>query len=428
MPGTTRRAILKILAAAPAGAPMPALRAQSATTPELRIGALFPAAGPWAGIGEESFRGVELAVDARNARGGVFGRPVRLLRARADHPAQAAEAARLLMSVERAMALFGTASSALSMTATQVAELQGVPFFELGAMADAVTGRGYRLVFRSAPRAIDYAAATLRACHAVLPALWNAQVSTIKVSVLHDLGPEGQSIGLALDTMLRQGTGPRVLPRLSYPAAMLPGQPGNPPPPQDFPALLQRLREAGPDVLLHIGQPEDVAALFSAMRDAGWSPRMVIGCGAGYSSRDTAQAIGQGFEGVMAVDTPPYATGGDLALSAQQLAQRYAARYGHAPRSGQSLSNAMGASFFLEALHRAGSPEQERIRSAVLAMRAGDAPAGWPTDLDASGQNLLACPLLSQWQRQDDELRQLAVEGPAAVAAPRARMGPLSSP
>lgn len=395
---------------------------------ELRIGAIFPATGPLAGLGKESFRGLELAVEARNAEAGVFGRPLRLVRAAAEYPAQSAAATRVLMSVQRVAAVFGTGASALSLSATRAAALQGVPFFELGAVADAVTARGFRLLFRAAPLASQYAALSLRACADILPELWNTRPENLRVAVLHENGAFGQAIGLAQDSLLRQGIGPRLAVRLTYPAAALPGQPGNPPPPPDFPALVGRLREAAPDILLHSGQEAETAVLFAAMTGAGWAPRMLIGCGAGYHLQETARNIGPGFAGTMAVGPAPYASGGALAEPARRLAERYMAKYGHPPQSGHSLSHAMAAAFFLEALHRAGSSERERIRAVVLAMRAEDSSPGWPVAMDEEGQNRLARPVLSQWQGQGEALQQVAILGPAALEQPRDRMGPISSP
>lgn len=408
----------------------PSAWAQNPSGPaaELRLGAIFPATGPLARLGEESFRGLELAVEARNTAGGVFGRPVRLIRATADHPAQSAAATRVLMSVERVAAVFGTGASVLSVSATRAAELQGVPFFELGAVADALTARGFRLLFRAAPLASQYAALSLRACADLLPELWDTRPEQLRVAVLHENGAFGQAIGLVQESLLRQGVGPRFAVRLTYPAAVLPGQPGNPPPPPDFAALLGRLRESSPDILLHSGQEAETSALFAAMAEAGWMPRMLIGCGAGYHLQEAARNIGPGFAGTMAVGPAPYASGGMLAEPAQRMAERYAARYGHPPPSGHSLSHAMAATFFLEALHRAGSPERERVRAAVLAMRAEDSSPGWPMAMNEEGQNRLAHPVLSQWQGQGTALRQVAILGPAALEQPRGRMGPVSSP
>jgi hypothetical protein len=68
---------------------------------------------PLALVGEESFRGPELAVEARNAAGGVFGRRSACIRSQANHPAQTALATRVLMSLGRMAAVLGIAASVL---------------------------------------------------------------------------------------------------------------------------------------------------------------------------------------------------------------------------------------------------------------------------------------------------------------------------
>ena len=134
-----RRPLLAGLAAM-AAAPRIGL-AQAA---ELRFGALFPFSGALALLGDESFRGLEVAVEERNAAGGVLGRQIRLAKGDAVDQAQAIAEVRRLMGAERVAAVFGTYASTLSFAATQVSELQGIPYFELGAISDPITIRGFQ--------------------------------------------------------------------------------------------------------------------------------------------------------------------------------------------------------------------------------------------------------------------------------------------
>ena len=71
-----RRPLLGGLAAlaAPAGRAAAQAGAPAAPANELRLGALFPFSGGLAVLGDESFRGLELAAEERNAAGGVLGR------------------------------------------------------------------------------------------------------------------------------------------------------------------------------------------------------------------------------------------------------------------------------------------------------------------------------------------------------------------
>lgn len=405
---TTRRGLL--LGAALLAAAHPAAAQQRASGNELRIGAIYPASGPLALPGDESFRGLELAVEARNEAGGLLGRPLRLVKAEANDAAQAGEAVRRLAGMERMVALFGTTASPLSFAATQAAELAGMPYFELCAIADSITARGFRYLFRSSPRAADYAALGLRTARETLPALWQAPFAGLRIAIAHEDGLYGQSVAAAQEAGL-QGSEAALLGRFGY-------APGG----QDLPALVARLRSADIQLLLHTGQAQEVMALFRAMKEAGWRPRMVLGSGGGYSLADTAQSLGPALEGVLNVGFPPYAAGGRLGEEAKRLAEAYRLKYGHDPRSAHSLANHAGARLFLEAIQRAGGTEREKLRSAVLAMELdeAEAPLAWAAEFDEAGQNQRAQPVLSQWQ--GGRLVAVAPEG-AALAVPRGEMG-----
>lgn len=401
MPRTGRRRLLAGLGAlapallarpALAQSPGPAAPAATARPAELRLGAVYPTTGPLALLGDESLRGLELAIEARNDQGGLLGRPLRLIRAEATDAPQAAEAVRRLASTERVAAIFGSCATPLSLAASQLADLQGLPFFELGAIADGITQRGFRQVYRSCPTAREIAGLTLLARRLLLPQLWQQDPASLRVAILHEDGPYGQSLAEAQENGLREAglrEAPAFLGRFGY-------TPGG----ADLPPLVQRLRVAGAELLLHSGQDQEVLLLFRAMRESNWRPRMVLGAGAGYALVDTAQALRGDLEGVMTAGFPPYASPGRAGAEARLLAEAYRAKYGHDPRSGHSLANNAGARIFLEALQRAGSLDRDRIRAAILALdiEPKDGPLGWGAGFDENGQNRRARPVLSQWQ------------------------------
>lgn len=377
---------------------------------ELRLGALFPFSGAPALVGDESFRGLEIAVEERNAAGGVAGRPLRLVRAEAVDQAQAVAQARRLMAQERVAAVFGTAVSALSVAATQVTELEGLPYFELGATADAITERGFRHVFRTGPRSADFGALSADAIEAALAPALDAAPRSLRLAVLHDEGLDGQMLAAAQEAELR-ARGLQLAEKLSYAAQSA-----------DLGAAILRLRAANADIVLHAGFQNDIAPFFRGLDEAGWRPRMVIGAGAGYAMADTARAIGPAFDGALSVDVPPFAVSARFAPAAAAFQEAYKRRYGAEPRSGHSLASHAGATVCLEAMHRAGGAENDRLRAAMMAtdIPQGGTTAGWGARFDEKGQNIRAQPVLAQWQQG----RLVAVFPQAAAVAPlRARMG-----
>ncbi|WP_458097301.1 ABC transporter substrate-binding protein [Roseomonas sp. WA12] len=377
---------------------------------EWRFGAIYPLSGGPALLGDESYRGLEMAVEERNAAGGLLGRPIRLLRADAPDQAAAVGEARRLMGAERAAVLFGSQGSTLSTAATQVSDAQGVPFFELGAAAEDITERGFRNLYRTCPRASDFARVTSEALRDVLPALLSLPRASLRTGLLHEDGPSGASLAELQTARLREAGIP-VVESIAYP-----------PRPTDLGPVLQRLREAGAEVLLHAAGQNDVILLFRNLREAGWRPRMVIGMGGGYSLTDTARALGPSIEGVMNIDLAGLAIAERAAPGNAAFAEAYKRRYGADPRSGHSLANHFGARIALDAIQRAGSTEKDRLRAAVLAtdIADGTSPTGWGAAFDERGQNTRARPWLMQWQ--DGRLVTIHPEA-AAVALPRARLG-----
>ncbi|QXM25634.1 ABC transporter substrate-binding protein [Elioraea tepida] len=384
-----------------------ALRPASAQNGEVRLGALYPLSGARALLGDEGFRGLELACEERNAGGGVAGAKVRLVRADATDPASAAAEARRLITVERVRAIFGTHASSLSLAATQAAEQAGVPYFELGAIADAITDRGFRSVFRSAPPARAWGEVAIEALAAIARRTGRDE-RLIRVAVLREEGV----LGTAVSSAQKERAAARGLILVEdIPYSMRTA---------DLTAAVLRLRDAQAEVVLHSGYQNDIILFYRAMRAARWKPLAVIGSGEGYALAETQKAIGPDFQNTMIVDVPPLAVSERIAPGAKAFAEAYVRRYGHAPRTGLSLSNFVGARLFLEALARSGGGDRDRVRAAVLAL---DVPEhslanGWGAKFDEAGQNTRARPFLAQWQGE-----QVVTVLPEKAAVAELRLG-----
>jgi branched-chain amino acid transport system substrate-binding protein len=405
MPQIRRRPMLAGLAAA-----LAAPGIASAQASEIRFGALFPFSGGLALLGDESFRGLEVAAEERNEAGGVLGRPIRLAKGDAVDQAQAASEVRRLMTAERVAAVFGTYASPLSLAATQVSELQGVPYFEMGAISDPITERGFRYVFRSCPRSSDFGAATVAAIPDALAPIYALDPTVLRIAILFEDALYGQTVSGFQEQQLRT-RGLTMVEKLGYAARSV-----------DMASAIQRLRGANADIVLHTGNQNDIVLFFRGMQEARWKPRMVIGSGAGYSLTDTARAVGPAFNGVMNVDFTQFAVNERYAPGVSAFVELYKRRYGSEPRSGHSLANYFGARVFLDAVQRAGATDKDRIRAAVLAtdIADGTTATGWGARFDERGQNTRAKPFLLQWQ---DGQQVTVFPQEAAVAQPRGRMG-----
>lgn len=386
------------------------LSASLGASADVKIGALFPFSGGLALLGDESYRGAEMAVAERNAAGGVKGEPVTLIKADAVDAGQAVGTARRLVSNDNVAAVFGSYSSALSFAATQVTELAGVPYFELGAVSDPITERGMKYVFRSNPTAKTFAKGTITAITDIIAPALKVDAKQLKIAIIHEDALYGTTIaGFQKQFAAEQGL--NIVEVLPYSAKAV-----------DLSSLILRLKGAQADVVLQTSYQNDTTLFFRQLREAGFAPKAVVGAGGGYSMQDTAQAVGaKNIDGVLDVDFPQFQTNEAGAPGIKAFADAYRKKYGTEPRSGHSLINYVGAKLFLDAMDQAKSLSADDIRAAVLKIDVpvGQTAAGIGAQFADNGQNQRAETTIMQWQ--DGKLMTVY---PASAAVAKARFTP----
>ena len=158
-----RRTVIRALAAAFVGA---TVSASAQAQQEIKIGVIYPLTGPAASTGAELKSALELAADIVNngarlrdlpfAAGGglpnLKGAKIKLIFA--DHqgnPQTGATEAERLISQEKVVALVGSYNSAVTATASQIAERAGVPFLNPESSSATLTQRGFKWFFRTTP-------------------------------------------------------------------------------------------------------------------------------------------------------------------------------------------------------------------------------------------------------------------------------------
>src|SRR4030088_2047853 len=142
----TRRALLAGTASALLAAPA-IVRAQGAA---LKVGVLLPRSGTQAGIGQDCFRGVELA----NPIFKSIGLPeLEIMSADTETNVEVARSRAEKLIADGAQLLMGAFDSGQSSAIAQVAEQKGIPFVINIAAAPPITEQGYKFVFRNFPTA-----------------------------------------------------------------------------------------------------------------------------------------------------------------------------------------------------------------------------------------------------------------------------------
>lgn len=360
----------------------------AASAQDLRLGALYPFSGGLALLGDESFRGFELAVERRNAEGGLLGRKITVVRGDAVDANQAVGTARRLTSVDRVQAIFGSYASSISFAATQVSELAGVPYFELGAISDPITERGFKYVFRSNPTSKSFANRTLDVINEIVAPGLNVKPQDLRIAIVHEDALYGTTVA-KYQVEAAKAAGLNVVEVLPYSAKAV-----------DLSSLILRLKGSNVDVVLQTSYQNDTVLFFRQMQEAAFKPKAIIGAGGGYSMQDTVNAVGaDNMHGVFDIDFTQYLTNESGAPGLNAFVKAYEKKYGSAPRSGHSLANYAGALIFFDAIQKAGSMDADKIRAAVLALEKpeGSTPTGWGAKFDQSGQNTLGLPSVMQW-------------------------------
>jgi branched-chain amino acid transport system substrate-binding protein len=134
----------------------------------IRIGTLYPFTGPLAMLGTEEWRGAETARVFQNEKGGVLGKKIEFVKADAPDAKAATSEAERLITVEKVKIITGSYSSSIAYASTPVAEKYQVIYFEQGGIADNITQRGFKYLFRNNPLASDFGIRAIDLCEQAL--------------------------------------------------------------------------------------------------------------------------------------------------------------------------------------------------------------------------------------------------------------------
>lgn len=356
---------------------------------EVKFGALYPLSGGLALLGEESYRGLELAVEQVNKDGGVQGEAVVLETGDAVDNNQAIGEARRLIAREDVKAIFGTYSSSRSLAASQVAEMSKVPFFELGAVADDVTDRGLSYVFRTNPTAYHMAKTSIdMLVDGIAPEL-GVEPSELRIGIIHEDSNYGTSVAGHQRTFAEE-RGLNVVMEEHYPASSV-----------DMSSIVLALQSAQADVVLQTSYQDDSVLFLRQSNERNYRPKAIIGGGGGYSMKPTAEAVGfDVIEGVYDADFTQFNINPDFAPGIEEFVASYEQKYQEAPRSGHSLINYAGALGLLRAMDQGSGFSAEEIKEAVLTMDVpvGGTAAGIGIKMGENQQNERARMMGMQWQ------------------------------
>ena len=377
-----------------AGCAIPANR--PSTTPSgspIRIGAVFPIDGNASGLAKQELAGVQIAADFANADGGVNGRrivlDVRDLESRADAPSVMAN-----LKADGVSAVVGAYSSDLSIAASAAADSEGLVYWEAGAVADRLTGRGLPLVFRVGASGTNLGANSAAFAASELAPRLHTTPSGVRLAIVAADDDYARSVADAAAAGATQAGIP-IVSQTNY-SLTLP----------DWPGIMAKLAAAHPSVIILASHIPDGVAFRKAMLTAGLKVQALIGSTMAECDPDFAGDLGPDAVGIFASDRP---TGGfqpgALDPSARATYDRFAAAWATAY---PPVSTDHG----YDAAPSAGGDSEYTISGPV---EAGTAEAG-PSEEGLSGFS-------AAWALFHDVLPSAAAAGPldASTIAAAAR-------
>lgn len=358
------------------------LPALAQATPVL-VGAAMPQSGILADLAAGLRKALLLWQEEVNAGGGLNGRAVELMLL--DDRSESLAAGRLydqLILEHKADLLIGPVGSAATLGAAGAAERNRRVMVNGTGAARAVQKSGNRYVFQSAAPLASYGAGALE--------LARSQGLTRIVLLARDDPGAREMAARTREDAIRQGFGVGGVE--TYAAGA-----------DDFLPMVARARAAGAEAWIAFGLPKDAAEMVKALQKTGYAPRVFVAQGA--AQPEFVARLGQAAE--YAVGIAPY----DLRARTRgnaEFVQAYKKKWSTEP--GAIAAEGYAAAKLLEeAVRRAGSFDQEKLRAALAALNT-ETPIG-AYKVARSGAQTGAQPLLTQVQRGRRE-----VVWPAAYA------------
>src|SRR5215216_6472767 len=276
-----RRRLLAGAAAVTTMIASPAIvRAQGAA---LKVGVLLPRSGAQAGIGQDCFRGVELA----NPIFKSLGLPeLEIMNADTETNVEVARARAEKLIADGAQLLVGAFDSGQSSAIAQVAEQKGIPFVINIAAAPQITEQGYKFVFRNFPTAPMILSDAFANQKEVFEATGAAPKSVVFMHVNDTFG-----------TSMQQGIN-AVLPRFNMPYKIV-EQIAYDPTARDLSVEVAKAKATGAEAMLMVSRLNDAILITRELLKQRWSPMAVLSMGPGWYEDQYLKTLGKLADGPM---------------------------------------------------------------------------------------------------------------------------------
>ncbi len=335
-----------------------------ASAQNTKIGVITSLTGSLAAFGEAHKNGYAIALDEINARGGVLGKKIELdFYDDQSKPDQAVQGVSKLVDQDNVPIILGSYSSESTKAIVGSVTQRETPLIIPTATADNVMDSKSPWVFRICAGANDYASATI--------AFLKANGAPKSIGIVYENTNFGQSNMKAMSAAAKQA-GMNVVAVESYEAKS-----------PDYKAVLQRVKQANPDVVYFCSYLLDATTLMRQSREVDLNPRYYTSAGTGFAAAEFPTEKGAGKNADYTFSVSQWLPTAKWAGS-KEFDDEYFKRYKshpqyHAMQAYAALKTAA------QAMNNAKSLEPAKIRDAIKNLNMSATPFG-PIKFD-NGQN-----------------------------------------
>lgn len=363
-----------------------------------KIGVISPITGAFSSTGAEAWKGVQVAVDVQNAKGGIQGRRIEVLFHNAPDPDSAIAAAEKLIN-DGVNIVVSAMVSSISYAVAPICDRSKVISWHLNASSGAITRQGHEYLFRTSAVGTEEGADMIRFVYDMLPRL-NIKPEDVRVAGAFEDGIYGTDImEAALKTAEELGMTLAFTETYSQKA-------------QDLSSLMLRVKQSNPNVFLVVSYPADAQLILREAAKIDLDVDFVVGTGSSLGTSWFLETYGADMvETVFSTNWPIEKTPPSFAPGMEEFVELYKEKFDKERLfTCHSATGYTGMLFLWDVLERTKNlNDVESIRQAIYEtdIPVGVMGCGWgckfaPPGDPMMGTNLRAVHVATQWQ--DGEL------------------------
>jgi branched-chain amino acid transport system substrate-binding protein len=365
--------------------------ASAAPSGPIKIGVIFPLSGPVGEGGIVNLHGVTIAVNQLNAAGGIAGRKVVLIPKDSPSPATAASNATKLINATHVQEIIGSVISTLALAAAPVANRYKDIYWEVEAVANTLTKKGYKYLFRIPCDSNTLGSTAAQYAVQVIAKKLGIPPSKLRVGVISVTGAYGSDTTHGVLMELKK-LGIKPVATVSFSVTTTSLQP-----------QILKLKQARPDIVITTSYTTDASLFINESKQLGFHFKALVGTGAGQTPEGFEKALGSKADGILSSSFAYNVANSSLDAAAkvqnQKFIHAFKAAYHVSPTIGAYLAY-VGTEDLFTVMKKADGPTPNAVRTAAFKVNLplGSSVNGWGLKFASTGQNILSPATVVQWQ------------------------------